>query len=180
MNPTQRTQLERGVVLWNEGRFFEAHDAWEEAWRAASGEEKTLFQGLIQAAAALVKWQRNEARGAFRLLTAAIDKLYGIEESAGVAVDPLIDALAALRTEAEKAVAASPTAADLPADIAFPRLGYSPPDAAAESLGGLSVFPRARCPYCGEEWRWPWRLWARLRRASCRTVPCAAGRGRYT
>jgi predicted metal-dependent hydrolase len=50
-------ELERffgeGIALFNQGRFFEAHEAWEEIWRSTTPEPKDLFQGLIQVAAAL-------------------------------------------------------------------------------------------------------------------------------
>jgi len=42
-----------GIALFNQGRFFEAHEAWEEIWRSTTPEPKDLFQGLIQVAAAL-------------------------------------------------------------------------------------------------------------------------------
>jgi predicted metal-dependent hydrolase len=50
----ERERLFRaGIDLFNQGRFFAAHDAWEEIWRSTSPEPKNLFQGLIQVAAAL-------------------------------------------------------------------------------------------------------------------------------
>jgi predicted metal-dependent hydrolase len=42
-----------GIALFNQGRFFEAHETWEEIWRSTTPEPKDLFQGLIQVAAAL-------------------------------------------------------------------------------------------------------------------------------
>jgi predicted metal-dependent hydrolase len=53
-----------GIALFNQGRFFEAHEAWEEIWRSTTPEPKDLFQGLIQVAAALHQFldlHRNEA-----------------------------------------------------------------------------------------------------------------------
>ena len=42
-----------GIALFNQGRFFAAHEAWEEIWRSTTPEPRDLFQGLIQVAAAL-------------------------------------------------------------------------------------------------------------------------------
>jgi predicted metal-dependent hydrolase len=42
-----------GIALFNQGRFFEAHEAWEEIWRSTTPEPRDLLQGLIQVAAAL-------------------------------------------------------------------------------------------------------------------------------
>jgi predicted metal-dependent hydrolase len=43
----------QGIELFNQGRFFDAHEAWEEIWRSTTPEPRDLFQGLIQVAAAL-------------------------------------------------------------------------------------------------------------------------------
>jgi|ERR1700710_406987 len=54
LSPAERDRLFRdGVELFNSGRFFAAHEAWEEIWRSTTPEPKDLFQGLIQTAAAL-------------------------------------------------------------------------------------------------------------------------------
>jgi predicted metal-dependent hydrolase len=54
LSPEERERLFRaGIDLFNQGRFFEAHEAWEEIWRSTTPEPKDLFQGLIQVAAAL-------------------------------------------------------------------------------------------------------------------------------
>lgn len=42
-----------GIELFNRGRFFESHEAWEEIWRSTTPEPRDLFQGLIQVAAAM-------------------------------------------------------------------------------------------------------------------------------
>jgi uncharacterized protein len=54
LSPEERERLfRRGIDLFNQGRFFAAHEAWEEIWRSTTPEPKPLFQGLIQVAAAL-------------------------------------------------------------------------------------------------------------------------------
>jgi len=50
--------------LFNHERFFEAHEIWEEAWRAFPGDPAYFLHGLIQIAAGFVKLQRGEPRGA--------------------------------------------------------------------------------------------------------------------
>ena len=37
----------RGVRLFNQGNFFEAHELWEDKWKKAEGEEKIFYQGII-------------------------------------------------------------------------------------------------------------------------------------
>src|SRR3954465_8552188 len=54
LSPEERERLFRaGIDLFNRGRFFAAHEAWEEIWRSTTPEPKDLLQGLIQVAAAL-------------------------------------------------------------------------------------------------------------------------------
>ncbi|HEV2851770.1 MAG TPA: DUF309 domain-containing protein [Thermoanaerobaculia bacterium] len=61
----ERARLFReGIELFNHGRFFESHEAWEEIWRSTTPEPRDLFQGLIQVAAALHQFlalKRKEA-----------------------------------------------------------------------------------------------------------------------
>src|ERR1700749_1752074 len=42
----------RGLEEIRAGRYFEAHEELEEAWRAASAEERDFFQGLVHVAVA--------------------------------------------------------------------------------------------------------------------------------
>ncbi len=51
--PARRQELVReGVELFHAGKFFAAHEAWEEVWRSTTPEPRDLFQGLVQLAAA--------------------------------------------------------------------------------------------------------------------------------
>lgn len=68
-------QLERGRDLFDGGRYFEAHEAWEEVWHRERGESRTALQGLIQIAAALHKAGLGQPRGCVRLLEAGLSKL---------------------------------------------------------------------------------------------------------
>jgi uncharacterized protein len=75
MNDEEKFEL--GVTDFNAGRFFEAHEVWEELWLAAGEPEKTFLQGLIQIAAAFHHQARGNARGAQSLLAGGIAKLAG-------------------------------------------------------------------------------------------------------
>lgn len=48
----QRRQFMRGIELFNERKFWEAHDAWEQVWRGREEDGRIFLQGIIQAAAA--------------------------------------------------------------------------------------------------------------------------------
>ena len=53
-----------GLELFNSGRFWHAHEEWEDAWKATADPEIRLFyKGIIQTAAALVHWQKGNPKG---------------------------------------------------------------------------------------------------------------------
>ncbi len=52
---TTRRLLAEGCRLFDEGRFFDAHETWEEAWRVETGAVRELLHGLIQVAAGFHK-----------------------------------------------------------------------------------------------------------------------------
>jgi predicted metal-dependent hydrolase len=65
---TQNSELKtpnyvEGIRLFNAGEFWHAHEQWEACWLIAREPEQTFYQGIIQAAAALVHWQRGNVRG---------------------------------------------------------------------------------------------------------------------
>lgn len=67
--------MSRGVALFDAGRYWDAHEAWEASWRAAVGPEKALLQSLILWAAALHQHRQGLTHGARRLLRRALDRL---------------------------------------------------------------------------------------------------------
>ena len=81
---------EQGIDLFNEGRFFECHEAWEEIWKRSDGEVKLFYQGLIQAAVAILHAQRGNLEGARSLYEKASAKLAPIpQDHMGLAVGRL-------------------------------------------------------------------------------------------
>ncbi|MEW6683171.1 MAG: DUF309 domain-containing protein [Nitrospirota bacterium] len=74
--PTLQPYL-RGVDLFNRWYFWEAHEAWESLWRAhpPRSEPARYIQGLIGAAASLLKLRMGQVRAARTLSTAACERL---------------------------------------------------------------------------------------------------------
>jgi predicted metal-dependent hydrolase len=57
--------LERGIELFNRGLYWEAHEAWEEAWTPdRRGPDRGFYKGLIQVAAGCLHYGRRNRRGA--------------------------------------------------------------------------------------------------------------------
>jgi hypothetical protein len=64
--------LAKGVRLFNEGRFFEAHEAWEAAWHQAFYPERLLYLALTKLAAGLVQNRQGSAAGARKQIDDAL------------------------------------------------------------------------------------------------------------
>ena len=80
MTPEERrAQLENARALFNRGDYWLAHEAVETIWRSIIKEsgEARVWQGLIQAAAALLHRQRGNRHGMVKLGGAALQKLDG-------------------------------------------------------------------------------------------------------
>jgi predicted metal-dependent hydrolase len=88
-------KFERGLALFNSGEFFACHEVWEELWLRSSGEEKLFYQGLIQAAVAILHAERGNLRGAvstWRKARARLDPLPN--NHMGIALGEFREALA--------------------------------------------------------------------------------------
>jgi predicted metal-dependent hydrolase len=86
--------FEEGIDLFNEGKFFECHEAWEEVWKRSDGEDKLFYQGIIQAAVAILHAQRGNLTGAASMYAKASSKLDHLPPvHMGVALADMRDAL---------------------------------------------------------------------------------------
>jgi uncharacterized protein len=65
----------RGLDAIREGRYFEAHEELEEAWRAASAEERDFFQGVVHVAVAWYQAGRGRPVATARQLEKAARRL---------------------------------------------------------------------------------------------------------
>jgi hypothetical protein len=72
---TENETLREGLDLFNQERFWEAHEVLEEIWHPATGVDRDVIQGLILTAAALVHYQKNENAVCLSILGRAREKL---------------------------------------------------------------------------------------------------------
>ena len=70
-----RTDFHRGVRLFNQARFWEAHEAWEAVWLRHPEDGRFFIQGLIQLAAAYHQLRRRIYRGFLIHLRRAQERL---------------------------------------------------------------------------------------------------------
>jgi len=78
-----------GVLLFNRQDYFEAHEAWEDLWSEAHGNERRFYQGLIQAAVGLCHFCNGNLGGAVKLYHSSLgylepcgDRFLGLDLSA--------------------------------------------------------------------------------------------------
>src|SRR5271166_3825731 len=62
-----------GILKFNEGDFFEAHELWEDLWSEGHGDARRFYQGLIQAAVGLCHYCNGNLNGAVKLYHSARD-----------------------------------------------------------------------------------------------------------
>src|SRR5436189_1915067 len=80
-----------GLELIRVGRFFEAHEELELAWRAAPTEERDFFQGLVHVAVAWYQAGRGRPIGTERQLAKAIRRLTPFAPAhRGLELEPLL------------------------------------------------------------------------------------------
>ncbi len=62
-----------GVLFFNAGDFFEAHEVWEDLWADSHGDERKFVQGLIHAAVGLHHFSVGNLGGAAKLFRSGRD-----------------------------------------------------------------------------------------------------------
>ena len=70
-----KQKVAEGIHLFNARKFFEAHEALEEVWLKAEGDEKIFLHGLIQVAAAFHHHSKGNPAGFRSLLEKGMRKL---------------------------------------------------------------------------------------------------------
>lgn len=68
-------KLQKGLALFNSGKFFEAHEELEDIWREMQGPERRFLQGLIQVAAGFHHHSTGNRTGALSLIGRGAERL---------------------------------------------------------------------------------------------------------
>jgi len=106
--------LEAGILLFNSGKFYEAHEVWEDLWRLTHGDLKVCYQGLIQAAVGMHHLTHLNELGAAGQLQKSIRNLEaGSAAAPGLDIEGLVQQLHAILLEMHTGVAMSPRIARL-------------------------------------------------------------------
>lgn len=65
--PIEASPFSKGVQLFNDGQYEEAHEEFETLWTATQGDDSDFYKGLIQACIALHHFQRGNLPGTAKL-----------------------------------------------------------------------------------------------------------------
>ena len=95
--PANPSHIQGGLELFNGGRFFDAHEVWEDVWSEIPRDQvaRRHMQGLVQMAVAFHHWTTGNVEGARSVLARSLRNLHGAEGSFS-SID-----LAQLRSDAE-------------------------------------------------------------------------------
>jgi uncharacterized protein len=72
---TVQGHYQHGLELGRSGRFFDAHEAFESAWRSCAAEERDFFQGLVHVVVSAYQSGRGRPVAAERQRLKAIRRL---------------------------------------------------------------------------------------------------------
>ena len=83
LNETQKSLFIEGCNLFNDGKFWHAHEAWEDLWKSlkplGKKVETDAVQGIIQIAALLYNYEREKIRGVVNMASKLLVRLSGVE-----------------------------------------------------------------------------------------------------
>jgi predicted metal-dependent hydrolase len=84
--------LQRGIDLFNSGRYWDAHEAWELEWMPdRQGPDAGFYKGLIQVAAGCLHYGRQNRRGTLNKWRSGADYLRPyLPSHRGVLLSPLV------------------------------------------------------------------------------------------
>ena len=104
LSPENWQEFEHGVILFNSGKFWHAHEAWEIVWQQHAEDERLFFQGVIQLAAA---FHQLASKRNYRAMNANLDKAASklevfSPEYCGIAVTPLLSSITEAKQEIER------------------------------------------------------------------------------
>ena len=85
LSQQEQRWLDGGITEFNTGRYWHAHEDWEEMWKSLKSREVEQqyilgIQGLIQTTALLLQYERQKIQGIVKMWSKLTDKL-GTPES---------------------------------------------------------------------------------------------------
>jgi predicted metal-dependent hydrolase len=100
---TMHPRARAGIMLFNQGRYFEAHEELELAWREEPGAIRHLYQGILEAGVTYLHLKRGNLSGALKVFGRSMRWLRGWPEVCrGADIGQLRRDLNAIMVEAQR------------------------------------------------------------------------------
>ena len=97
---TVTSSYKRGIALARAGEFFEAHEAFEEAWRACDPAERDFYQGLVHVVVSAYQESRGRPVARERQRVKALNRLAAYSPThRGLDIASLLGALERAETD---------------------------------------------------------------------------------
>ena len=85
LSQQEQRWLDAGIIKFNTGRYWHAHEDWEEMWKSLKAREVHHryilgIQGLIQTTALMLQYERQKTQGIIKMWKKLTDKI-GTTES---------------------------------------------------------------------------------------------------
>lgn len=94
LSQVQKEKLwQEGIHFFNTEEYFEAHEAWEVIWLQTTTNDKKLYQGMIQLAAAYHHHQKGNLKPATSCLMNALKKLESADHFWGLDLKKIVEQL---------------------------------------------------------------------------------------
>ncbi len=83
LDEEQKNLFIEGCELFDQGKFWHAHESWEDLWKSLKPLEKPIetdaVQGIIQIAALLYNYERKKIRGVVNMASKLLTRLSGVK-----------------------------------------------------------------------------------------------------
>ena len=83
LDEEQKNLFIEGCELFDEGKFWHAHESWEDLWKSLKPLDQPIetdaVQGIIQIAALLYNYERKKIRGVVNMASKLLTRLSAVE-----------------------------------------------------------------------------------------------------
>ena len=87
-----------GMQAFNDRRFYDAHEFWEELWLEYKLEDANFIQGLIQLAVSYFHLFNNNLNGARSMINKCLGKFEGVEMARDMDINELKEQIKEVQT----------------------------------------------------------------------------------
>lgn len=71
-NKNYPDELQQGFALFNQGKYYEAHEAFETAWRKTKAPDREFYRALLQISGGFFRLGQNRPKAAIKFFSHAL------------------------------------------------------------------------------------------------------------